>query len=247
MGVYPSQAAIPQSSRPAPLQGRENLALIYQEVLTAITRFRSNRQAATDARAFRNQMKAAIRAAESAATAKGYPVEDTRLATFAVVALLDESILNSNNPVFADWARMPLQEELFGGHTAGEIFFQCIDRLLMRADSPHLADVLEVFALCLLLGYRGRYSLSGQEGVRAVLEAIADKRQRIGVGVRALSPNWSPPQDAVRSRAYDPWVRRLAFGAAGFLLLALVLFVGLKLSLMSSASSLHSTASVITQ
>jgi type VI secretion system protein ImpK len=247
MGIYPSQAVIPQSSRSAPVQGRENLALIYQEVLTAITRFRSNRQAVTDAGVFRNQMKAAISAAESAATAKGYPAEDTRLATFAVVAFLDESILNSNNPIFADWPRMPLQEELFGGHTAGEIFFQCIDRLLARSDSPHLADVLEVFALCLLLGYRGRYSLSGQEGIRTVLEAIADKMQRIRGGVRPLSPNWSPPQDAVRSRSYDPWVRRLAFGAVGFLLLALVLFIGFKFSLMSGVSGLHSTASITTQ
>jgi len=139
MGVHPSQAAIPQSPGSSPAQDHENLALIYQEVLTAITRLRSNRQAATDAGAFRNQMKAAISAAESEATSKGYPVENTRLATFAVVAFLDESILNSNNPVFADWPRMPLQEELFGGHTAGEVFFQCIDRLLARSDSPRLA------------------------------------------------------------------------------------------------------------
>ena len=34
--VLPTQAA-----------GRTNLALIYQEILTAITRFRSNRQAVT--------------------------------------------------------------------------------------------------------------------------------------------------------------------------------------------------------
>jgi type VI secretion system protein ImpK len=192
-------------------------------------------------------MKTAISAAESVATRKGYSVEDVRLATFAVVAFLDESILNSNNPVFADWPRMPLQEELFGGHTAGEIFFQCIDRLLARSDSPHLADVLEVFALCLLLGYRGRYSLSGQEGIRTVLNAMTDKIQRIRGGTRPLSPNWSPPRDVVRQVAYDPWVRRLAFGAAGFLLLALLLFVGFKLSLMSGASSLHSAASIVTQ
>ena len=182
MGAYPSPGAIPQSPGSSPAPGHENLALIYQEVLTAITRLRSNRQAATDAGVFRNQMKAAITATESEATSKGYPTEEIRLATFAVVAFLDESILNSNNPVFADWPRMPLQEELFGGHTAGEIFFQCIDRLLARSDSPHLADTLEVFALCLLLGYRGRYSLSGQEGIRAVLEAIADKMQRIRGG-----------------------------------------------------------------
>jgi type VI secretion system protein ImpK len=102
--------------------------------------------------------------------------------------------------------------------------------------------VLEVFALCLLLGFRGRYSLSGQEGIGTVLEAIADKTRRIRGGVRPLSPNWLPSQEAVPARAGDPWVRRLAFGAAGFLLLALILFVGFKFSLMSGASSLHSTA-----
>jgi len=243
MGGNAPSTAVSQSPRPA--QGRENLALIYQEVLTAITRFRSNRQVATDAGVFRNQMKAAIRAAEAAAMASAYPVEDTRLATFAVVAFLDESILNSGNPVFADWPRMPLQEELFGGHTAGEIFFHCIDRLLARGDSAQVADVLEVFALCLELGYRGRYSLSGQEGVRPVLGAIAEKMQRIRGGPGPLSPNWAPPQDAVRTKAYDPWARRLAFGALGILLLALVLFVGFKFSLMSGASGLHSTASTI--
>jgi len=246
MGVHPSPAAIPQSPSASLAPGRENLALIYQEVLTAITRLRANRQAAADAGAFRNQMKALIRVAESEATAKGYPVEDTRLATFAAVAFLDESILNSNNPAFADWPRMPLQEELFGGHTAGEIFFQCIDRLLARSDSPQLADTLEVFALCLLLGYRGRYSLSGQEGVRTVLEAIADKMRRIRGRARPLSPNWAPPPDTARPRAYDPWLRRLAFGAVGVLLLAIILFVGFKISLMSGASGLHSTASITT-
>jgi len=241
MGGKPSPAAVPQSSQTA--QGRENLALIYQEVITAVTRFRSNRQVATDAGVFRNQMRAAIRAAEAAALAAAYPVEDTRLATFAVVAFLDESILNSNNPVFADWPRMPLQEELFGGHKAGEIFFQCIDRLLARSDSPQVADLLEVFALCLLLGYRGRYSLTGQEGVLAVQEAIADKIKRIRGATGPLAPNAAAPQETVRATVYDPWVRRLGFGALGFLALALVLFVAFKLSLLSGASGVHSTAS----
>ena len=149
-------------------------------------------------------MKAAISAAESEATSKGYPVEDTRLATFAVVAFLDESILNSNNPVFADWPRMPLQEELFGGHTAGEIFFQCIDRLLARSDSPHLADTLEVFALCLLLGYRGRYSLSGQEGMRTVLEAMADKMQRIRGGVAPAVTELGTPTGCGAAKGLRP-------------------------------------------
>ena len=49
-----------------------------------------------------------------------------------MVAFLDESILNSQNPLFADWPRKPLQEELFGTHIAGEVFFQNLQKLLGR-------------------------------------------------------------------------------------------------------------------
>jgi len=230
-GVLPAQAA-----------GRTNLALIYQEILTAITRFRSNRQAVSDAGSFRNQIKSAIGVAESEATKKGYAADDVRLATFAVVAFLDESILNSNNPIFADWPRMPLQEELFGLHTAGEMFFNCIDRLMAKSDSPQTADVLEIYDLCLLLGYRGRYSLSGQESVRAIASTVSEKLQHLRGGPRPLAPNWAPPKDVVRQKASDPWVTALLFGTLGALLLAVLLFVGFKFALISGASGLHTIA-----
>jgi type VI secretion system protein ImpK len=221
---------------------RVNLALIYQELLTAITRFRSNRQAVQDATSFRDQIKSAIGVAEAEAASRGYNADDVRLATFAVVAFLDESILNSNNPLFADWPRMPLQEELFGVHTAGEMFFHCIDRLMAKSDSPQTADVLEIYALCLLLGYRGRYSLSGQEAIRAVAASVAEKLQHLRGGPRPLAPNWAPPKDVVQQKSSDPWVQALLYGALGALLVAILFFVGFKFVLISGASGLHSLA-----
>jgi type VI secretion system protein ImpK len=223
--------------------GRASLALIYQEILTAITRFRSNRQAVSDATSFRNQLKGAIGAAEAEATRAGYASEDVRLATFAVVALLDESILNSNNPIFADWPRMSLQEELFGVHTAGEMFFQCVDRLMSKSDSPHAIDVLEIYDLCMLLGYRGKYSLSGQESVRSIAASVTDKLQRARGGPRPLAPHWAPSSDVVQQKTTtDPWVRALLFGTLGALVLAVLFFVGFKFVLISGASGLHSIA-----
>lgn len=221
----------------------ENLAVIYQEVLTAVTRLRSGRQMVTDAATFRNQIKGLIIEAESEAKRKGYAHDDVRLATFAVVAFLDESILNSNQPVFADWPRRPLQEELFGGHNAGEVFFQCIDRVMSRPDSGQVADVLEVFAFCLLLGYRGRYSLSGMDSVRSVLNTIIDKLERTR-GPQPLSPDWAPPQDNVPIRYYDPLLRGLIFGALGALLIAVLFFGGFKLVLLSGASEIRSMAPI---
>jgi len=220
--------------------GRVNLALTYQEILTAITRFRSNRQAVSDAASFRAQIKGAIGVAEGEATKRGYPADDVRLATFAVVAFLDESILNSGNPIFADWPRMPLQEELFGVHTAGEMFFQCVDRLMAKGDNPLTADVLEIYALCLLLGFRGRYSMSGQESVRSIAASVAEKLQNLRGGPRTLAPNWAPPKDVVKQKASDPVVKGLLFGTVGAVVIAVLLFVAFKFMLISGASGLHS-------
>src|SRR5215831_19338720 len=94
----------------------ENLALNFQEVITAIVRLRANRQAVSDAESFRHQMREALRLAAGEAQRAGYQTEDIKLAAFATVALLDEVILNSQNRLFADWPRKPLQEEMFGIH-----------------------------------------------------------------------------------------------------------------------------------
>ena len=108
----------------------ENLALMLQEVLTAIVRLRSNRQAVSDANSFRIHMREALKSADQEARKRNYSADAIQLAIFAVVAFLDESILNSRNPLFADWPRKPLQEELFGTHMAGEVFFQNLQKLL---------------------------------------------------------------------------------------------------------------------
>jgi Type VI secretion system protein DotU len=56
------------------------LALIYQQVLTAIVRIRANRQAVVDSQTFRTNIQAALRAAEKEGIEKGYTPEDVRSA-----------------------------------------------------------------------------------------------------------------------------------------------------------------------
>ena len=143
--------------------GRGRLALIFQEALTAVTRLRANRASVTDVAAFREHMLELLRRAERLGQSQGYDPADLQLSAFAVVALLDESALSSPEGAWSDWARRPLQEQLFGGHMAGEWFFQHIERLLARPDTPALVDVLELHEICLLLGFRGRYG-AGDRG-----------------------------------------------------------------------------------
>jgi type VI secretion system protein ImpK len=222
----------------------DNLAIAFQEVLTAIVRLRANSQNITDAEQFRAQVRAALKQAEQEAVARGYLAEDVRLATFAVVGFLDESILNSRNPAFADWPRKPLQEELFGVQLAGEIFFRNVERLLTRQDSHELADVLEVHLLCILLGFRGRYSMGGSGELRATTQQLREKIRRIRGFDPQLSPAWSPPAEAPR-RAVDPWVKRLLSIAICTIGLAVVLFIVFKILLYLNVSAVEALAAPV--
>jgi type VI secretion system protein ImpK len=193
--------------------------------MTAVVRLRADPQLITDAEAFRAQFRAALKNAEDQAVRAGYTAEDTRLATFATVAFLDESVLNSGNPALAEWARRPLQEEIFGGHVGGEIFFRSLDRLLERSDSPELADAIEVFALLLRLGFRGRFSAGGTAEVRAYAARAEEKIRRIRGTEAPLSPSWEPGS-AQAPAVPDRWQTRLlwigAFSVGGAALLFLV-------------------------
>ena len=220
----------------------ENLAYIYQQILTVIVRVRQNRQAVADANAFRSNMQSGLRAAEKDAVKKAYSPDDIRMATLAAVAFLDESVLNSSNPVFSSWHSMPLQEEMFGHHVAGETFFENLEKLMARPDSHEVADVLEVYAICLLLSYKGRYGLSSPEATRPLSDSALDKIRRIRGPLAGLSPAWAVPEGGVVVAKRDPWVKRLAFGALGCVALGLLLFIIFKVRLLSGTSSIHAIA-----
>jgi type VI secretion system protein ImpK len=189
------------ASLPGQTRRPDNLALAFQEILTVIERLRSNRQPIPDAATFRQQFRAALQQADAEARRRGYTAEDIQLAIFAVVAFLDESILNLRSPVFADWPRQPLQEEFFGHHIAGEVFFQHLQRLIGANESHATADVLEVFYLCLLLGFAGRYSIGGRGELRSLMDQAADKIRRIRKHAsRSLPPLAYPARGGGRGR-----------------------------------------------
>lgn len=216
-----------------------NLALSFQEALTAILRLRTNADSVPSADTFRTHIKTLLGAARKDAEAHGYSPEDIRSAMFAVVALLDESVLTSRNPVFAEWPRMPLQEEIFGGHVAGEIFFQDLRTSLARAESPKTIDLLEVYYLCLLLGYRGRFGASGAGELRGVMTMLREKISRARGAEASLSAHARIPDEGPPRLKSDPWVRRLKIAALVSAFLAATLFVTFKAILVTGASAIR--------
>ena len=219
----------------------ENLALVFQELVTAVVRLRSGRQQVSDADIFRRQILQAIQVAERTAREKGYPGEDIRLGIFAVVAFLDETILNLRQPVFNEWVRKPLQEELFGRHMAGEAFFENLDAILARRESETSADLLEVYQICLLLGYLGKYSIIGTGELRSLIGQIQDKIQRVRKMTGEISPSWRPPAGAAAAPP-DRWAKLLMIGFVTSLLLTIGLFSIYTISLEAGVTSARDLA-----
>lgn len=234
---------IPASPAAAPSGApRGQLAQSLQEAFTVAVRLRARRSVSTDADAFREQVKLLLANADRDARRQGYNGDDVRLAVYAYVAFLDESVLNSGLPVFAGWTRRPLQEEIFGDNVAGENFFRNLSALLSRPDSEALADLIEVYLLCLLLGFRGRFAAS-PESLDTVRSNVAERLQRIRGAAPMMGPDWDLPASETVPVQRDPWLRRLALGAAGALALAILLFIGFRLSLGSALANLQATAS----
>jgi len=207
-------AAIPAASKP------ENLALLYQNVLTGVVRIRAGRLPLNDVEVFRT-----LQEVEHEAGVAGYRSNDIRDAEFAVVALLDETILSLRDAKAEEWRKKPLNIELFGQAIAGDVFFDKLADIERRGDSPQLADLLEVYLLCLLLGFEGRFAppLLGE------LSRIAERLRRRIELIRGIDYRLSPPMEFTQGPAEAPakappkwlwWV----VGALAFALFLLLIY-----------------------
>lgn len=221
----------------------ENLALLYQGLLTGIVRMQSGRQHVSDAETFRTRTKAALDEVERDAITVGYDGADIKETHFAIVAFLDSVVLNSNEPIRAEWERRTLQEELFGQTDAGVVFFEKLERMRSRRDSQDLADILEVYLLCLLLGFEGRYS----GGLRAEIYSIEDKIKTRIRDIRGSTPQISPaglpeetvPQTVAPAPKPIPYMG-IAVAAA---VITLLLFLAAELHLISQTDQIRSMLS----
>jgi type VI secretion system protein ImpK len=230
---------------PSPRRGR--LAIALQEMFTAIVRLRADRQVAADAESFRRHVRQVIAMSEQEARQLGYSDEHIRFALYAVVTFLDESVLNSPRPMFAEWPRRPLQEELYGGHLGGEIFFEYLTQLLANPDSEDLADVLEVFQLCILLGFSGRYGTTNGGELHRMTTLVSEKIRRVRGEPGELAPEWRPSERDIPALGGDPWLHRLSRAAIGAGGVVALLFVFYRIMLSFATSGLHDVSSPLAQ
>jgi len=229
----------PTEARPGVLKA-DSLALLYQNILTSVVRIQSGRQPLTEMEVFRKRIKAALAEVEREAGISGYRSAEIKEAEFAVVAFLDETILSSREPAADDWRKRPLNTELFGQAVAGDVFFERLLEIERRPDSARLADVLEVYLLCLLLGFEGRFAPPLRGEAYRIMDRIRHRVETIRGSDYSLSPPMdfakAPPTIAKTMGAWRWW-------AGGIVAATLLLFLLYYWSLAWRTDSLESMRS----
>ncbi|WP_027722027.1 DotU family type IV/VI secretion system protein [Maridesulfovibrio zosterae] len=160
-----------------------------------------------------------------------FSTEKFEQARFAVFAWVDETVLCSSWSGTRQWLAKPLQREYYGTTNAGEQFFERLRMLLgenidpvdeslfsdfegdgvnnakdSSSGSAGVNDVIEVYALCLSLGYTGMY-FSDQDSERLAklrTDCVARimGRQQNGEELSAFPLSYGSGTKAARKSGY---------------------------------------------
>jgi type IV/VI secretion system ImpK/VasF family protein len=220
------------SMAPAALVSRPSLgglAVAFQEPLTIILRV-----AASENELFRQDFLGSLVVSEQQASERGYGGDEIAEAKFAVVVFLDETISESNNRLFAQWEQLAF--ELYGRSDGGEVFFQRLRTLLKQGNTSDAADLLEVYGLCLLLGFQGG---EDQQTIQKLDTEILTKIAKIRSGLVSRKPAWSLPDEPPPAPRGDVWFRRLWIAAVLSILLSFGLLMIFKTWLNSGAEDIR--------
>ncbi|MET3129975.1 type VI secretion system protein ImpK [Oxalobacteraceae bacterium GrIS 1.11] len=154
---------------------------------------------------------------------------DIDAAKYAFCAAVDEIILSSPFAVRSDWERHPLQLVLFGDQLAGEHFFDRLEEL--RGKGEMRVQALQVFHMCLLLGFQGKYAIDDGDKLGYLCGRLGDEIAHIKGKGRGFAPRAQRPDQIAHKRRSDVPLWAMA---SLFALIAICAYLGLKSSLTHS-------------
>jgi len=158
--------------------------------------------------------------------------EDIDSAKYAFCAALDETILASSFPLRDAWERRPLQLLLFGDQLAGEHFFDKLEQLRLKGSER--LQALQVFHMCLLLGFKGRYALDDADRLAYLTARLGDELAHLRGKDKGFAPRAARP-DNVAHKLQSNGPLWIAGGV--FLLAALLSYGAMRYSLASSTGA----------
>lgn len=149
------------------------------------------------------------------------------VAKFALASFVDETVLTGDFHLKEEWEKYPLQLEYFGEQLAGNKFFEKLKAMIGQIEQT--ADAVEIYYVCMLLGFKGRYAVYEHDKLLGIMQRTADALVKAGKITKVeLSPHWrandqpKPPE----KRGMPTWAKVAAFGGLAFaLLFYLVMFL----------------------
>lgn len=181
------------------------------------------------------QLATLVEQAYRSARKLGLSDRDAEDIRYALVALVDETVLARGGELRDFWLPRTLQLQYFNDNRAGDAFFERLANL--RGDRTR-AHVLRVYYLCLLLGFRGKYRTRGGElEIADILDELRKElRQENQIDKdRPLSPHGPRPHEPLADRQRNALLIWLAVAAAAA---SVLLYIGLQLSLISRTTEL---------
>lgn len=144
-----------------------------------------------------------------------------RVSKFALASFIDETVLTNNFPLKEEWEKYALQLEYFGEQLAGNKFFEKLEAMLKQIEVT--ADAVEIYYVCMLLGFKGRYAVYEHEKLISVMQRTADALVKVGrIKPTELSPHWlsNDQPEPPKKRGMPVWAKISA--TAGLLFSVLI-------------------------
>lgn len=149
-----------------------------------------------DAGALRTRLNGMLEEFRQGGAAVGIPGEAIEQARYGLIAMIDEMIMTSAWPIKGEWLGKPLQMEHYGNFAAGEEFYTRLATLRADTASPGSLEAIEIYLLCLCLGFRGKH------GTVAGIEVVAQlQKELLALLDSAARP--ASPQQTVAVSARD--------------------------------------------
>jgi type VI secretion system protein ImpK len=170
---------------------------------------------------FRSSVNDLVRQMQRKATDHAVAKSDLDDATFAVVATIDELVQTSNWQHHEAWLNDSLAVQHFDEPNAGEVFY---DRLqaISRSNTARRRELLEVYASCIHLGFRGTHGGADRDELRSILTDT----------VRQLTDGGSVGPLAKATRPVETMQQRIRRASVwGWVALGLVVCAGVNLLL----------------
>lgn len=218
---------------------KNDLVTFAGPVLDLILRVRAG--IVTPSNELRPQVAAMLEDFEKRAERYRFNHKIVQVAKFALASFVDETVLTNNFPLRDEWEKYPLQLEYFGEQLAGNKFFDKLNAMLKQIDQTK--DAVEIYYVCMLLGFKGRYAIYEQDKFLAIMQTTANALVKVGkITPVELSPHWLANDQPVppKKRGMPIWAKISALGGLGLAFIVyMVMFLLSSQFLQNAASALQ--------